>query len=71
MLKLLSLLLFVAYHLAHLGLRRHTLALGLKYLFLLLEIEEPKEWGGELQEGQERLAEAGRDKEGVKAMQGS
>jgi hypothetical protein len=36
--ELLSLLLFVAYHLSHLGLCRHTLALGLKYLFLLLEI---------------------------------
>jgi hypothetical protein len=38
LLKLLSLLLFVAYHLAHLGLRRHTLALGLEDLFLLLEV---------------------------------
>jgi hypothetical protein len=38
LLKLLSPLLFVAYHLAHLGLRRHTLALGLKDLFLLLEV---------------------------------
>ena len=36
--ELLSLLLIVAYHLSHLGLCRHTLALGLKYLFLLLEI---------------------------------
>jgi hypothetical protein len=36
--ELLSLLLFVVYHLSHLGLCRHTLALGLKYLFLLLEI---------------------------------
>lgn len=52
---------------------REKLALfqQLRSYFLLLEIEEPKEWGGELQEGQERLAEAGRDKEGVKAMQGS
>jgi hypothetical protein len=31
-------LLFVAYHLAHLGLRRHALALGLEDLFLLLEV---------------------------------
>jgi hypothetical protein len=38
LLKLLSLLLFVVYHLAHLGLRRHTLALGLEDLFLLLEV---------------------------------
>jgi hypothetical protein len=36
--KLLSLLLFVAYHLSHLGLCRHTLALGLEDLFLLLEV---------------------------------
>ena len=36
--KLLSLLLFVVYHLAHLGLRRHTLVLGLEDLFLLLEV---------------------------------
>jgi hypothetical protein len=38
LLKLLSPLLLVAYHLAHLGLRRDTLALGLKDLFLLLEV---------------------------------
>jgi hypothetical protein len=38
LLKFLSLLLFVAYHLAHLGLRRHTLVLGLEDLFLLLEV---------------------------------
>jgi hypothetical protein len=38
LLKLLSLLLLVAYHLAHLGLRRDTLALGLEDLFLLLEV---------------------------------
>jgi hypothetical protein len=38
LLELLSLLLFVVYHLAHLGLRRHTLALGLEDLFLLLEV---------------------------------
>jgi hypothetical protein len=36
--KLLCLLLFVAYHLPHLGLCRHTLALGLEDLFLLLEV---------------------------------
>jgi hypothetical protein len=36
--QLLSLLLFVAYHLSHLGLCRHTLALGLEDLFLLLEV---------------------------------
>jgi hypothetical protein len=35
LLKLLIPLLFVAYHLAHLGLHRHTLALGLEDLFLL------------------------------------
>jgi hypothetical protein len=38
LLKLLSLLLFVAYHLAHFGLRRHTLAFGLEDLLLLLEV---------------------------------
>jgi hypothetical protein len=38
LLKLLSPLLFIAYHLAHLGLRRHTLVLGLEDLFLLLEV---------------------------------
>jgi hypothetical protein len=38
LLKLLNPLLLVAYHLAHLGLRRDTLALGLKDLFLLLEV---------------------------------
>jgi hypothetical protein len=38
LLKLLSLLLLVAYHLAHLGLRRDTLALGLEDLLLLLEV---------------------------------
>jgi hypothetical protein len=36
--KLLSPLLFVAYHLSHLSLCRHTLALGLEDLFLLLEV---------------------------------
>jgi hypothetical protein len=36
--KLLSPLLLVSYHLAHLGLRGDTLALGLKDLFLLLEV---------------------------------
>jgi hypothetical protein len=38
LLKLLSPLLLVAYHLAHLGLRRDTLVLGLEDLFLLLEV---------------------------------
>ena len=36
--ELLSLLLFVVYHLSHLSLCRHTLALGLEDFFLLLEI---------------------------------
>jgi hypothetical protein len=36
--ELLCLLLLVAYHLSHLGLCRHTLALGLEDLFLLLEV---------------------------------
>jgi hypothetical protein len=31
-------MLFVAYHLSHLSLCRHTLALGLKDFFLLLEV---------------------------------
>ena len=43
----------------------------LRSYFLLLEIEELKEWGGELQEGQEKLGDAGEGKEGVKAKQGS
>jgi hypothetical protein len=38
LLKFLSPLLLVSYHLANLGLRRDTLALGLKNLFLLLEV---------------------------------
>jgi hypothetical protein len=38
LIKLLSLLLLIAYHLAHLGLRRDTLALGLEDLLLLLEV---------------------------------
>jgi hypothetical protein len=38
LLKLLSLLLFVAYHLSHLDLCGHALALGLEDLFLLLEV---------------------------------
>ena len=38
LLKLLSPLLLVSYHLAHLGLRRDTLALGLEDFFLLLEV---------------------------------
>jgi hypothetical protein len=36
--ELLSLLLFVMYHLSHLGLCRHTLALGLEDFFFLLEV---------------------------------
>jgi hypothetical protein len=36
--KLLSFLLFVAYHLSHLGLCGHALALGLEDFFLLLEV---------------------------------
>jgi hypothetical protein len=36
--KLLCLMLFVAYHLSHLGLCRHTLVLGLEDLFLLLVV---------------------------------
>jgi hypothetical protein len=38
LLKLLSLLLLVAYHLAHLGLHRDMLALGLEDLLLFLEV---------------------------------
>jgi hypothetical protein len=38
LLKLLSLLLLVVYHLAHLGLHRDTLVLGLEDLLLLLEV---------------------------------
>jgi hypothetical protein len=38
LLKFLSPLLLVVYHLAHLDLRRDTLALGLEDLFLLLEV---------------------------------
>jgi hypothetical protein len=38
LLKLLSPQLLVVYHLAHLGLRRDTLALGFEDLFLLLEV---------------------------------
>jgi hypothetical protein len=38
LLKLLSLLLFVVYHLAHFGLRRHTLAFGFEDLLLFLEV---------------------------------
>jgi hypothetical protein len=38
LLKLLSPLLFISYHLAHLGLRRDTLALGLEDFLLLLEV---------------------------------
>jgi hypothetical protein len=38
LLKFLSPLLLVSYHLAHLGLCRDALALGLKDFFLLLEV---------------------------------
>jgi hypothetical protein len=38
LLEFLSPLLLVSYHLANLGLRRDTLALGLEDLFLLLEV---------------------------------
>jgi hypothetical protein len=38
LLELLSPLLLVSYHLAHLGLHRDMLALGLEDLFLLLEV---------------------------------
>jgi hypothetical protein len=38
LLKLLSPLLLISYHLAHLGLHRDTLALGLEDFFLLLEV---------------------------------
>jgi hypothetical protein len=38
LLKYLSPLLLVSYHLAHFALRRDTLALGLEDLFLLLEV---------------------------------
>jgi hypothetical protein len=38
LLKLLSLLLLVVYHLAHLGLRSDMLVLGLEDLLLLLEV---------------------------------
>jgi hypothetical protein len=38
LLKFLSSLLLVLYHLANLGMRRDTLALGLEDLFLLLEV---------------------------------
>ena len=36
--ELLGLLLFIVYHLAHLSLCRHMLALGLEDFFLLLEV---------------------------------
>ena len=36
--ELLGLLLFIVYHLSHLSLCRHTLALGLEDFFLLLEV---------------------------------
>jgi hypothetical protein len=38
LLKFLSPLLLVSYHLVHLGLHRDTLALGLEDFFLLLEV---------------------------------
>jgi hypothetical protein len=38
LLKFLSPLLLISYHLAHLGLRGNTLALGLEDFFLLLEV---------------------------------
>jgi hypothetical protein len=38
LLEFLSPLLLVSYHLAHIGLRRDTLALGLEDFFLLLEV---------------------------------
>jgi hypothetical protein len=38
LLEFLSPLFLVSYHLAHLGLRGNTLALGLEDLFLLLEV---------------------------------
>jgi hypothetical protein len=38
LLEFLSPLLLVSYHLAHLGLRGNTLALGLEDFFLLLEV---------------------------------
>jgi hypothetical protein len=38
LLEFLSPLLLVSYHLAHFGLRRNTLALGLEDFFLLLEV---------------------------------
>jgi hypothetical protein len=38
LLKFLSFLLLVSYHLAHLGLRGNTLALGLEDFLLLLEV---------------------------------
>jgi hypothetical protein len=38
LLKLLSPLLLISYHLAHLGLHRDTLALGLEDFLLLLEV---------------------------------
>jgi hypothetical protein len=38
LLELLSPLLLISYHLAHLGLRKDTLALGLEDFFLFLEV---------------------------------
>jgi hypothetical protein len=44
----LGLLLFVAYHLPHLGQCGHALALGLQYLFLPLEIAVLEAQGAQL-----------------------
>jgi hypothetical protein len=49
LLKLLSPLLLITYHLAHLGLHRDTLALGLEDLFLLLEVAVLDAQGPQLQ----------------------
>jgi hypothetical protein len=49
LLKLLSPLLLVMYYLAHFGLRRDTLALGLEDLFLLLEVMVLDAQGPQLQ----------------------
>ena len=47
-LEVLGLLLLVAYHLPHLGQCGHTLALGLQYLFLPLEIAVLEAQGAQL-----------------------
>jgi hypothetical protein len=46
--EVLGLLLFVAYHLPHLGQCGHALALGLQYLFLPLEIAVLEAQGAQL-----------------------